>query len=49
MKIKSLAITAIALVALAVPASAGAKTLIGSGSVAMQPVLQALFAQYTKK
>jgi phosphate transport system substrate-binding protein len=48
MKIKSLAISAIALVALAVPASAGAVTLIGSGSVAAQPVLQALFSTYTK-
>jgi phosphate transport system substrate-binding protein len=38
----------IALVALAVPASAGAVTLIGSGSVAAQPVLQALFSTYTK-
>src|SRR6476646_2789588 len=49
MRIKSLAISAIAVVALAVPASAGAVTLIGSGSVAAQPVLQALFATYTKK
>src|ERR1700704_2685864 len=49
MKIKSLAISAIALVALAVPASAGAVTLIGSGSVAAQPVLQALFSTYTKQ
>ena len=48
MKRKTLALLAIALLGLAVPASAGAKTLIGSGSVAMQPVLQALFAQYTK-
>lgn len=48
MRIKSLAISAIALVALAVPASAGAVTLIGSGSVAAQPVLQALFSTYTK-
>ena len=48
MKIKSLAISVIALVALAVPASAGAVTLIGSGSVAAQPVLQALFSTYTK-
>src|ERR1700761_9422204 len=47
MRIKTLAITALALVGLAVPASAGAKTtLIGSGSVAAQPVLQALFKQY---
>ena len=49
MRIKSLAITAIALVALAVPASASAVTYIGSGSVAAQPILQALFATYTKK
>jgi phosphate transport system substrate-binding protein len=48
MRRKTLAITAIALLGLVVPASAGAKTIIGSGSVAMQPVLQALFAQYTK-
>jgi phosphate transport system substrate-binding protein len=34
---------------LAVPASAGATTLIGSGSVAAQPVLQALFSTYSKK
>jgi phosphate transport system substrate-binding protein len=49
MRIKSLAIALIALVALAAPATAGAQTLIGSGSVAMQPVLQALFATYEKK
>src|SRR4051795_4921505 len=49
MRIKTLAITAIAVVALAIPAAASAQTFIGSGSVAMQPVLQALFAQYTKK
>lgn len=48
MKRKTLAVTVIALLGLVVPASAGAKTIIGSGSVAMQPVLQALFAQYTK-
>jgi phosphate transport system substrate-binding protein len=47
MRIKTLAITAVALLGLAVPASAGAKTtLIGSGSVAAQPVLQALFKTY---
>jgi phosphate transport system substrate-binding protein len=34
--------------ALAVPAGASATTLIGSGSVAAQPVLQALFAAYHK-
>ena len=49
MRIKSLAIAVIALAALAVPASASAVTLIGSGSVAAQPVLQALFATYTKQ
>jgi phosphate transport system substrate-binding protein len=49
MRIKSLAIAALALAGLAVPASAGAVTLIGSGSVAAQPVLQALFSTYTKK
>src|SRR6201996_5358830 len=47
MRIKTLAITALATLGLAVPASAGAKTtLIGSGSVAAQPVLQALFKAY---
>src|ERR1700742_5018410 len=49
MKIKTLAITAFALLGLAVPASAGAQTLIGSGSVAAQPVLQALFKTYEKQ
>src|SRR3954447_9429048 len=49
MKIKTLAITAIAVIALAIPAAASAQTFIGSGSVATQPALQALFAQYTKK
>ncbi len=48
MRIKSLAISAVALLALVVPASAGAVTLIGSGSVAAQPVLEALFKTYTK-
>ncbi len=48
MRIKSVAIAAVALAGLAVPASAGAATYIGSGSVAAQPVLQALFATYTK-
>jgi len=49
MKMKTLAITALATLGLAVPASAGAKTtLIGSGSVAAQPVLQALFKAYEK-
>jgi len=46
MRIKTLAITALALLGLVVPASAGAQTLIGSGSVAAQPVLQALFKAY---
>ncbi len=49
MRIKTLAIAVIALAGLAAPASAGAVTLIGSGSVAAQPVLQALFATYTKQ
>lgn len=49
MRIRSLAIAAVALLGLAVPASAGAQTLIGSGSVAAQPVLQALFSTYTKQ
>jgi phosphate transport system substrate-binding protein len=49
MKSKTLAMAAISLLGLAAPASAGAVTLIGSGSVAAQPVLQALFATYTKK
>src|ERR1700733_11911907 len=49
MRIKSLAIAVIAFAGLAAPASAGAVTLIGSGSVAAQPVLQALFATYTKQ
>jgi len=49
MRIKALATWAVALLALAAPASAGAVTLIGSGSVAAQPVLQALFSTYTKK
>ena len=46
MRIKTLAITAMAVLGLAVPATAGAQTLIGSGSVAAQPVLQALFKAY---
>jgi phosphate transport system substrate-binding protein len=49
MRIRTLVISAIALAALALPASAGAVTLIGSGSVAAQPVLQALFSTYTKE
>jgi ABC-type phosphate transport system substrate-binding protein len=49
MRSKTLAIAAITLLGLAAPASAGAVTLIGSGSVAAQPVLSALFATYTKQ
>jgi phosphate transport system substrate-binding protein len=49
MRFKTLAIAAIALSGLAAPASAGAVQFIGSGSVAAQPVLQALFQTYTKK
>jgi phosphate transport system substrate-binding protein len=49
MKSKTLAIAAISLLGLAAPASAGAVQLIGSGSVAAQPVLQALFKAYEKK
>jgi phosphate transport system substrate-binding protein len=49
MRIRTLAISAFALLGLALPASAGAVTLIGSGSVAAQPVLQALFSTYTKQ
>jgi phosphate transport system substrate-binding protein len=37
------------LLGLAAPATAGAKTLIGSGSVAAQPVLEALFKTYTQQ
>jgi phosphate transport system substrate-binding protein len=49
MRIKTLAIAALALAGLAAPASAGAVTYIGSGSVAAQPVLQALFKTYEKQ
>src|SRR6478735_9618230 len=48
MRIRTLVISAVTLVALAIPASANAVTLIGSGSVAAQPVLEALFSTYTK-
>jgi phosphate transport system substrate-binding protein len=48
MRRKSLAAFAAAVMALAVPASASATDLIGSGSVAAQPVLEALFAKYEK-
>jgi phosphate transport system substrate-binding protein len=46
MKKKTFAIAALALAGLAAPASASAVTYIGSGSVAAQPVLQALFKTY---
>jgi phosphate transport system substrate-binding protein len=49
MRIRTLAAAAIAVAALVLPASAGAVTLIGSGSVAAQPVLEALFKTYTKQ
>src|SRR6478752_9575284 len=49
MRSKTLAIAAISLLGLAAPASAGAVTYIGSGSVAAQPVLQALFKTYETK
>jgi phosphate transport system substrate-binding protein len=49
MRSKTLAIAATALLGLfAVPATAGAVELIGSGSVAAQPILEALFKTYTK-
>jgi len=48
MRKKAFALAAIALTSLAAPAAAGAATLIGSGSVAAQPVLSALFAKYHK-
>jgi phosphate transport system substrate-binding protein len=49
MRLRSLAIAAITCAALAAPSSAGAITLIGSGGTAPQPVLQSLFATYTKR
>src|SRR5215213_1710986 len=49
MRSKTLAIAALSLLGLAAPASAGAVTFIGSGSVAAQPVLQALFKTYEKQ
>ena len=48
MRIKTLAVAAGMLVALAAPASAAATTLIGSGSVAAEPVLRPLFSKYQK-
>src|SRR3954452_23131835 len=49
MRIKTLAAPAAIVMGLAIPATAGAQTLIGSGSIAAQPVLEALFAAYKKK
>ncbi len=48
MKYKALAAGMAAFIGLVIPAAAGAKTLIGSGSVAAQPVLEALFHKYEK-
>jgi phosphate transport system substrate-binding protein len=48
MKRKLIAGVSAALMAMAVPAAASAKDLIGSGSVAAQPVLEALFSKYEK-
>jgi phosphate transport system substrate-binding protein len=48
MRIKTLMAAGGVLVALAAPASAAATTLIGSGSVAAEPVLRPLFAKYQK-
>ena len=48
MRIKTLAVAAGMLIALAAPASAAATTLIGSGSVAAEPVLRPLFSKYQK-
>jgi phosphate transport system substrate-binding protein len=47
MKRKTLVATVVAAIGLAVPASASATDLIGSGSVAAQPVLQPLFHAYS--
>jgi phosphate transport system substrate-binding protein len=49
MRLKTFALAALAVGALAAPTSAGAVTLIGSGGTAPQPVLMALFATYTKQ
>jgi phosphate transport system substrate-binding protein len=49
MRLRSFAVAAVACVAMALPASAGAVTLIGSGGTAPQPVLEALFKTYTKQ
>lgn len=45
---KRLIAAAVLVPALAMPASAGATTLIGSGSSAAQPIVQALFRSYAK-
>src|SRR3954453_2463477 len=49
MRMKALAASAAVVMGLAIPATAGAQTLIGSGSIAAQPVLEALFAAYKAK
>ena len=46
MRLKTIAPVTAVMLALAVPASASAATLIGSGSSVAQPVLQGLFKQY---
>jgi phosphate transport system substrate-binding protein len=48
MRRRTLAVAALLALSLAIPASAGAKTLIGSGSVAAQPFLLSLFKAYHK-
>lgn len=48
MKVKLLAASMAAVFVIAMPASASATTLVGSGSVAAQPVFEALFAKYEK-
>jgi phosphate transport system substrate-binding protein len=48
MKLKISLVAGVLAAVLAVPAAAGATTLIGSGSVAAQPVFLALFAAYHK-
>ena len=47
-RVTVLAASVAAFFALAMPALAGATTLVGSGSVAAQPVFEALFAKYEK-
>jgi phosphate transport system substrate-binding protein len=50
MKLKNLVLAAAIVTGLAIPASASAATtLIGSGSVAAEPVLRPLFSAYTKQ